>query len=139
MSKPTGTARLTKEGDQTFLTITTDAKRGKKTVHVKQVYLVENLYPDERVANPAFALKKGSMVQAACDLSAAALECGAKEEFVLSGDVWHICVDEYGPRCDCPFATYRKSGEGVRCKHILSALATRLIPERSPVTFGDQP
>ena len=124
-----GVARL--DGDR--LTITTSAKRGKKMVPNVQTYLVENLCPDERVANPAWKLTKGVFVKAACDMSAAALESGADEEFKPSGEVWTVSVGEYGPECSCPHATFRTNG--AQCKHIGSAIAVGLIP-REPIYPG---
>lgn len=59
----TGSVRLSGN----ILTITTQAKRGKKMVPLMVQYLVANLDPHPQVAYPAFSLTKGTLVKAACD------------------------------------------------------------------------
>ena len=53
-------------------------------------YRIADLRPDPRVAEPAYSLTKED------------------------GTVYHVAVDEWGPRCDCADTTYRKR----HCKHI---------------------
>lgn len=95
---PTGTAKLT-------LTITTQVKRGKHTVPLVVTYNVTDLRPDRRVANPAFRLTKKT-----------------------DGECYDIAVEQHGPTCSCPHATYRGANSEVPCKHILAAQVVGLLP-----------
>jgi len=100
ITKPaTGSARYS-DGK---LTITTQAKRGKKTVPNVVVYTVEDVRPDPRVAYPAYALKKDD------------------------GEVYHVAVDKFGPTCSCPHATFRGQESRVPCKHVLAMIAVGLV------------
>jgi len=101
MKEVHGTAKLT-EGK--YLTITTQAKRGKKMVPNVQTYLVEDVNPDPEVAYPAYSLTKGEF----------AAEDG-QAVFVPSGDVWHVSVREWGAECDCPHRTFNPNAPV--CKH----------------------
>lgn len=93
----TGTAKLT-------LTITTNAKRGKRTVKHTTVYTVRRVESDPRVAHPAWELKKEG-----------------------STEVYHVAIEPYGPSCSCPAATFRGSNERIPCKHISALLAIKLL------------
>lgn len=99
-----------------ILTVTTLAKRGKKTVEVQRHYQVTNANPDRRVAHPAWTLTKGLVKDGV---------------FTSLGEVWHVSVNEWGPACDCPDRLFRGEKSGVACKHILSLVAVGLIPRRS--------
>lgn len=94
----TGTAKL-------VLIVTTNAKRGKKTVKNKVEYTVTNLNPDPRVAFPAWALTKAD------------------------GEVYHVAVDVHGPMCSCPHYTFRGSNSKAGCKHVLALQAVGLLPK----------
>lgn len=54
-------------------------------------YVLTRLDPDQRVAHPAFALENAE------------------------GEVWHVCQDLHGWRCDCPAHIYQ-AAKGP-CKH----------------------
>lgn len=97
----TGSARLSEDGKT--LTITTQPKRRKKPLVV--TYTVERLDPDPEVANPAFRLLKED------------------------GEFYDVHVDEWGPMCSCPHATFRGANSKVPCKHVLALQAVRLIPK----------
>lgn len=109
---------------RSLLTIKVMAKRGKKMVPNVSHYLVTDTRPDPAVASPAYALAKCEIVTDPASMSAAALESGATEELIKTGDVWHVCVDEYGPRCDCGDGHFRNRV----CKHCKALIAISLIP-----------
>lgn len=113
-----GTVKLSKDGR--ILTITTQAKRGAKMVDNVQNYLVEDSFPDVRVASPAFKLTKVMIVARASDMSAEALESGASAEIKPTGDVYHVHFDEWGVHCDCAHAVYRGKNSREVCKHCLA-------------------
>lgn len=113
-----GTVKLSKDGK--ILTITTQAKRGTKMVDNVQNYLVEDSCPDVRVASPAFKLTKVIIVARASDMSAEALDSGASAEIQLTGKVYHVGFNEWGPFCDCAHATFRGSNSMAVCKHCLA-------------------
>ena len=69
------------------------------------VYLVTDLRPDKRVADPAFRLTK------------------------LNGDgeAWDVHVDAHGASCSCPDVDWRGNHKEA-CKHVLACRAVGLIP-----------
>ena len=81
------------------LTITT-RRHGKPFV---VAYAVEDVRPDPRVASPAFSLTKED------------------------GEVYHVSVNEWGPACSCPDATFRGHSLEVPCKHCLAMAAVGLL------------
>ena len=87
------------------LTITTQAKRGKKMVPHVVNYTVADLRPDPRVADPALSLTKAD------------------------GEVYHVAIETFGPTCSCACATFRGSNSKVPCKHILACQVTGLLPQ----------
>lgn len=97
---PTGTARLT-------LTITTQAKRGKRTVPHVVAYTVTLLDPDRRVAHPAIRLTKDD------------------------GEFYDVAVVGGFPTCTCPHAVYRGGDSRIPCKHYLALAAQGLMPRGS--------
>lgn len=97
---PKGKARYI----EPILVITMFRQKGDKIVEEVTMYNVQNLNPDPKVAFPAFSLTKPN------------------------GDSWHISVNEHGPSCTCPHATYRGSNARVPCKHIAAARAVGLLP-----------
>lgn len=108
-----------------ILTITVDQKRGKKIVQNKQTYRVTNVNPDVRVANPAFELTKGEMRP--LDLLSNSTD---SEEFVPSGEVYHVHKDEFGIHCNCPQGEIReKYGVRERCKHAIALVKIWLIKD----------
>lgn len=113
MKEPTGKAHYDRETG--ILTITVDAKRGKRAVQLQTRYLVENLNPDPEVAFPAFSLTKGKSCKTG--------------EWEPQGDVWHIAVETFGPTCSCPHATFRGANTQSVCKHVLGARAVGLLPK----------
>ncbi len=113
VKEPTGSARYQKEHG--LLTITTNVMKGTKASFNAVTYQVEDLHPDELVANPAFALFK----------------LGPNEggETVRTGEVWHVAVETYGPTCSCPHATFRGANSKVPCKHTKAMQAVGLLPK----------
>lgn len=103
-----GHAKL--DGD--ILTVTAIV-RGKPVVSVFQV---EDSRPDVRVADPAYKLTKVAAVDG---------------ELKPTGEVYHVCVDDYGPRCDCADSTYRGSIKDC-CKHARAMRAVGLLPKGFP-------
>jgi len=103
------TAKLSEDGK--LLTITID----KKTWH----YLVERLEPDPKVAFPAFSLRKLLLPKTTTKGDGT-----PNLDFIQSNEIRHVCVDEWGARCDCEDCVYR----GHACKHILALRAVGLIP-----------
>lgn len=101
VTQATGTARY-KDG---ILTITTNAKRGKRIVKLTVVYTVEDVRPDHRVASPAYSLTKED------------------------GEVYHVAFNEWGPTCSCAHATFRGANSQVPCKHCLAMQAVGLLPK----------
>lgn len=99
VKEPTGTARY----EDGKLTIITEAVRGKKTVKLKVVYVVTDLAPDRRVANPAFRLTKDN------------------------GEFYDVALMQYGPVCSCPHATFRGANSRVPCKHCKALAAVGLL------------
>lgn len=101
MKTATGTVRY-KDG---ILTIKTNAKRGKKIVPIVVNYTVTDLRPDPKVANPAYRLTKDD------------------------GEFYDVHLDEWGPACSCPHATFRGANNRVPCKHCLAMMACGLLPK----------
>ena len=115
-SKATGIARL----DGKRLTITTNAKRGKKIVKLTVTYLIRDVEPDQRVAFPAFSLQKGIFRDDPPE---------GVPAFVPLGQEYHLGVNEWGPFCDCPHATYRGANSEVVCKHCAACIVVGLLPK----------
>lgn len=99
----TGKASLS--ADARTLTITTNARRGKKVVPHVVTYTVERLQPDIRVANPAVRLTKED------------------------GEFYDVAVVGGYPSCTCPHATFRGGNSRVVCKHVLGCRAVNLLPK----------
>lgn len=114
----TGVCRL--EGN--ILTVTTNAKRGKKIVKNETIYRLSDARPDARVAYPAVRMEKVELELAGV--------VGEKDvfEFVPTGDVYHVHCDQWGVACDCPHATYRVRGSRELCKHAMALVAVGLMP-----------
>ena len=95
--------------NETVLTITTDhglpRKNGTQPQKVS-VYLVTDLHPDKRIADPAYRLQK------------------------LTGDreCYEIHRDEWGFHCSCPDRIFRGERSGMRCKHLRAMIAAKLLP-----------
>lgn len=132
-----GSARLSPCGN--YLTVTTMSKRGKKMVPNVVTYKIEDVRPDPRVADPAYSLTKGTMVGR--DVPAVRCVEGTNhaipfvdtiQEFIPSGEVWHVSVGQYGPACDCPHATYNPNSP--LCKHAKAMIAVGKIR----VTFPNE-
>ncbi len=111
-----------------ILTITVDVKKGKKIVQNKQHYRVTNVNPDVRVADPAFELAKGEIMQPSPD--ELALIVDAKDHFVPSGEVYHVHKDAFSIHCDCPQGEIReKYNVPERCKHAKCLIKIGLIKD----------
>ncbi len=116
MKQPHGSCRLYKAVDVLRIVTPSGAMRKDGTRKLQtHVYLVTNLNPDPRCANPAYKLEKIT--------SQGEAEC------------WEVHVDRYGPSCSCPDRTYRDDGH--HCKHIAALKVTGLLPSRMP-THADE-
>jgi hypothetical protein len=102
MKQTHGKARY-KDG---VLTITTQAKRGKKTVENVVTYKVLDIRPDPAVASPAYSLTKED------------------------GEVYHCGSNQWGGFCDCPHNQFRLTNSDVDCKHLAACRATGLLPAK---------
>jgi hypothetical protein len=105
----TGTASF-RDG---LLTITTHAKRGERTVKLMVFYAIKDLYPDRRVANPAYSLKK----------------CNLENGYLVKTELeYHVAVEKFGPTCSCAHSTFRGKNSREVCKHVKAMRAVGLLP-----------
>lgn len=113
-----------------YLVITTPRKRGEKYVDVTSTYLVEDVCPDPRCADPAFSLTKGELRIVPCfDENGQAVD---DKRFEPTGEIWHVHVDEWGPSCDCPWRTFNPNSPV--CKHAKAMQALGLLKKNKPVS-----
>ena len=113
-----------------ILKITTIVKRGKKEVEHTTLYRVHNINPDPRVAEPAFSLTKGE-VKLTPGLFKEGGEMPETPIFTPSptAEVYHVAIEQFGPTCSCPHATFRGQNSSSVCKHVVAMRAVGLLPK----------
>lgn len=88
------------------ITTPTGAPRKDGTRRMKtSVYVVTDLHPDKRCADPAYRLEK--------------LTDGRES--------WEIHVDKHGPNCSCGHSNFRGQNTEECCKHIMAARKVGLV------------